>query len=153
MIAGAPFHFPNERPAHVTTKPKRQPNPTPITPKVGATLYLFDPHEGVVSAVVTKVERDRVILSADCATYVVQPFSVFASFEECAAAEGIATPKPKRGRPRSPVDRPQRTLGRVAEADWQTLQEAARIAGTTFTTFALSTLLPAARRVIAKGRA
>lgn len=153
MIAGAPFHFPNERPANVNTKPKRKPNPNPINPKAGATCYLFDPHEGVVSAVVIEVAGDRVTLHGDAATYVVDRRSLFDRFEECYLLE-FGKPAPRRrGRPRSEVDRPQRTLGRVTEADWQTLQEAARIAGTTFTDFALSTLLAAARRVIAKARA
>lgn len=58
----------------------------------------------------------------------------------------------KRGRPRSAIDKPQRTLGRVAADDWNTLQEAARVEGETFTAFALRTLLTEARRVLRRKR-
>lgn len=130
---------------------KRLPNPTPVDPVVGRTFYLFDAHEGgVVSAVCDQVDGDRVVLLGCHATYAVDRRSLFDNFNDCAVVNGIA--KRERGRPRATVDRPQRTLGRVAEADWQTLQEAARIAGQTFTEFALSTLLARARRVIAAGK-
>lgn len=58
----------------------------------------------------------------------------------------------KRGRPRSMIDKPQRTLGRVAEEQWNYLQHAARVEGETFTRFALRTLLTEARRVLRRKR-
>lgn len=128
----------------------RIPNGSPVDPKIGQTLYLFDDADGVVSAVVRSVDGDRVELSAPGVGYFIDRRSLFATFADCAAANGIETRK--RGRPRLSNSRPQRTLGRVNDADWKTLQDGARIAGQTFTDFALPTLLAKARRLIAKGR-
>jgi hypothetical protein len=56
----------------------------------------------------------------------------------------------KRGRPAT--DRgaynpnPARQLGRVSDADWQTLRAAAESSGQTFTQWAVGTLLRAARK-------
>jgi hypothetical protein len=56
----------------------------------------------------------------------------------------------KRGRPATargaynPI--PCRSLGRVSDADWQTLQAAAEAAGQTFTSWAVTTLLRKAKR-------
>jgi uncharacterized protein (DUF1778 family) len=54
------------------------------------------------------------------------------------------------GRPPKPAgekfETKARQLGRVSDDDWHTLQAAAKASGETFTAWALSKLLPAAKR-------
>lgn len=145
---------------------------TPTAFRVGDYAYVFNgdkvdmvviaadtQHRGSKSRTYAVVPASRPAvepLEVDAACLFAGPVSCLRAFPKRPTFESasvfplvpIATPR-GRGRPRSADNRPQRTLGRVNEADWQTLQEAARIAGKTFTAFALSTLLAAARRLIA----
>lgn len=58
--------------------------------------------------------------------------------------------KKKAGRPAKPPGEryktPPRQLGRVSDADWQTLQHAAEASGKSFTDWAVTVLLRAAKR-------
>lgn len=58
--------------------------------------------------------------------------------------------KPRLGRPPKPPGEkwatPARQLGRVSDADWEVLQEAAAAKGQTFTAWAVAVLLAAAKR-------
>jgi hypothetical protein len=59
-------------------------------------------------------------------------------------------PKPKGRPPKPPADRyrtPVRQLGRVDDATWHTLQQAAERSGKTFTAWAIAVLKRAAKRV------
>tara|TARA_R110000868_G_scaffold7443_2_gene40418 strand:+ start:71 stop:280 length:210 start_codon:yes stop_codon:yes gene_type:complete len=57
--------------------------------------------------------------------------------------------KPKRGRPATERGaynpHPARQLGRVSDEDWETLKQAAKTSGKTFTQWAVEVLLKAAR--------
>lgn len=65
--------------------------------------------------------------------------------------------KSKRGRPATERGaynpNPARQLGRVSDADWQTLKAAAAKRGETFTAWAVRVLLAAAKRELGKTRA
>lgn len=64
--------------------------------------------------------------------------------------------KAKRGRPateRGAYNPNQaRQLGRVSDEDWQTLKDAAKHRGESFTAWALAVLLEAANRELGKGK-
>lgn len=65
------------------------------------------------------------------------------------------TDQPRRGRPPKPSSEryrtPQRQLGRVSDADWQDMQDAAAATGQPFSHWARGVLLRAAKRISGSG--
>lgn len=121
---------------------------------VGSTYYfLNDATEAVESAVcleplLSRGGRQVAELSTDSARIRVDAGRAFRSFADCAAAFGLAGRGPGRPRATEKRETPVRQLGRVADAEFEEMQQAARLLGVSFSAFARETLLRRARDVI-----
>ncbi len=121
---------------------------------VGSTYYFLNDATGAVesavcSAIVASTSGSGVAeLSTDCATIRAPASRVFRSFADCAAAFGLAGRGPGRPRATEKRETPVRQLGRVADAEFEEMQQAARLLGVSFSAFARETLLRRARDVI-----
>ncbi len=124
--------------------------------RVGSTYFFVldsavDPV--VVSAVcvnVTATASGRSVgdFSTDDASIRVGAERAFRSFAACDAAFGLAGRGPGRPRATEKRETPVRQLGRVADAEFEEMQQAARLLGVSFSAFARETLLRRARDVI-----
>lgn len=123
--------------------------------RVGSTyFFVFDSavEPAVVSAVcvnstTTASGRSVGDFSTDDVSLRIDAGRAFRSFSNCADAFGIARRRPGRPRVAQKRETPVRQLGRVSDAEFEEMQEAAKTLGVTFSEFARETLLCRARSI------